>query len=264
MSPTPGATPAGEDRREDRAGEKAVAPTGLARLRRSFFAPSRGQAVVALLVGVLAFAAVTQARLTGSDDTYAGLREAELVQALNGLQAASRKAERDITDLETTRDQLRSSTQRRTTALDQARQEVATLGVLAGTVPATGPGIRATVTDPKGDLTLNHLLDGVEELRNAGVEAMEINDRVRVVAQTSFEDDPEGVRVDGVLLKPPYVIDAIGDPETLASALDFQGGFIDDVKMDSGTVVVKKPDVVRVATTRTPTKPRYAESVPGQ
>ncbi len=116
MSPTPGAMPADEDRAEDRAGEKAVAPTGLARLRRSFFAPSRGQAVVALLVGVLAFAAVTQARLTGSDDTYAGLREAELVQALNGLQAASRKAERDITDLETTRDQLRSSTQRRTTA----------------------------------------------------------------------------------------------------------------------------------------------------
>ncbi len=258
MSPTPQETPPDEDR----AGERP--PTGLARLRRSFFAPSRGQVVVALLVGVLAFAAVTQARLTGSDDTYAGLREAELVQALNGLQAASRKNERDITDLETTRDQLRSSTQRRTTALDQARQEVATLGVLAGTVPASGPGIRVSVTDPKGDLTLNHLLDGVEELRNAGVEAMEINDRVRVIAQTSFEDDPEGVRVDGVLLKPPYVIDAIGDPDTLAGALDFQGGFIDDVKADSGTVVVKKPDTVKVTTTRRPVKPRYAEAVPGQ
>ncbi|MET0999433.1 MAG: DUF881 domain-containing protein [Marmoricola sp.] len=260
MSPSPEKEPS-DDVKD---GGEPIAPTGLARLRRSFFAPSRGQAVVALLVGVLAFAAVTQARLTGDDDTYAGLREAELVQALNGLQAASRKAERDITDLETTRDQLRSSTQRRTTALDQAREDVATLGVLAGTVPASGPGIRVTVTDPKGDLTLNHLLDGVEELRNAGVEAMEINDRVRVIAQTSFEDDPEGVRVDGVLLKEPYVIDAIGDPETLAGALDFQGGFIDDVKMDSGEVVVKKPKVVRVTTTRTPVKPRYAEPVPGQ
>ena len=260
MSPTPGATPAGQDR----AGEKDAAPTGLARLRRSFFAPSRGQAVVALLVGVLAFAAVTQARLTGSDDTYAGLREAELVQALNGLQAASRKAERDITDLETTRDQLRNSTQRRTTALDQARQEVATLGVLAGTVPATGPGIRATVTDPKGDLTLNHLLDGVEELRNAGVEAIEINDRVRVIAQTSFEEDPEGVRVDGVVLKPPYVIDAIGSPDTLAGALQFQDGFTDDVERDGGSVSVKKADRVDVNVTRTPVRPRYAEAVPGQ
>ena len=66
--------------------------------------------------------------------------------------------------------------------------------MLAGTVPATGPGIRITVEDPEGDLSLNHLLDGIEELRNAGVEAIEINDRVRVIAQTSFEDDPEGMR----------------------------------------------------------------------
>ncbi len=239
-------------------------PSGLERLRRSFLAPSRGQAVVAVLVGLLAFAAVTQARLTGQDDTYEGLRQAELIQALNGLQSASRKAERDISELETTRDSLRSSTQRRTTALEQARKEVATLGVLAGTVPATGPGIRITVEDPKGDLSLSHVLDGVEELRNAGVEAIEINDRVRVIAQTSFEDDPEGIRVDGVVLQPPYVIDAIGNPDTLAGALTFQDGFTDDVEKDSGSVSVKKEDRIEVTVTRTPSKPRYAEPVPGQ
>ena len=239
-------------------------PSGMDRLRRSFFSPSRGQAVVAVLVAVLAFAAVTQARLTGEDDTYAGFRQAELIQALNGLQAASRKAERDIEELEATRDRLSSNTQRRTTALEQARKEVRTLGVLAGTVPATGPGIRITVEDPQGDLSLNHLLDGIEELRNAGVEAIEINDRVRVIAQTSFDDDPDGIRVDGVLLKPPYVIDAIGNPDTLAGALEFQDGFTDDVEADNGTVSVKKGDPIKVTVTRTPTRPRYAEPVPGQ
>jgi uncharacterized protein YlxW (UPF0749 family) len=234
------------------------------RLRHSLFAPSRGQAVVAVLVGVLAFAGVTQVRLTGKDDTYAGLRQSELIQALNGLQSASRKAESDISDLETTRDRLRSSSQRRATALDQARKEVKTLAVLAGTVPATGPGIRITVQDPTADLTLNHLLDGIEELRNAGVEAIEINDRVRVIAQTSFEDDPDGVRVDGVVVKAPYVIDAIGNPDTLAGALQFQGGFSDDVKLESGSVSIKKEDRVKITVTRTPSRPRYAEPVPGQ
>ena len=238
--------------------------TGVQRLKRSFFRPSRGQAVVATLVGVLAFAAVTQVRLAGQDDTYSNLREAELIQALNGLQAASRKAERDIADLEATRDQLRSSTQRRTTALEQAQKEVQTLGVLAGTVPASGPGIQITVNDPQGDLSLNHLLDGIEELRNAGVEAIEINDRVRVIAQTSFEDEEGGVRVDGVSLKPPYVIDAIGSPDTLAGALQFQDGFTDDVEADGGKVSIKKADRVEVSATRTPVKPRYAEAVPGQ
>ena len=239
-------------------------PSGLERLRSSFLRPSRGQAVVAVLVAVLGFAAVTQARLTGRDDTYAGLRQGELIQALNGLQAASRKAERDISGLETTRERLRSGTQRRTTALEQARTELKTLGVLAGTVPATGPGIRVTVQDPKEELSLNHLLDGIEELRNAGVEAIEINDRVRVIAQTSFEDDPQGIRVDGVALRAPYVIDAIGNADTLAGALDFEGGFIDDVKLDSGSVTVRKSDRIAVTVTRSPATPRYAEPVPGQ
>jgi uncharacterized protein YlxW (UPF0749 family) len=136
--------------------------------------------------------------------------------------------------------------------------------VLAGTVPASGPGIRVTVDDPTGELSLNHLLDGVEELRNAGVEAIEMNDRVRVVAQTSFEDDPDGVRVDGVVLKAPYIIDAIGSPETLAGALQFQGGFADDVELESGSVSIEKADRIEVSVTTTPAEPQYAEAVPGQ
>ncbi|GAB3664578.1 hypothetical protein GCM10027596_29220 [Nocardioides korecus] len=238
--------------------------TGLERLRHSLLRPSRGQAVVAVLVGVLAFAAVTQARLTGKDDSYAALRPAELIQTLNGLQAASRTAERDVADLETTRSRLQNSSQSRAAALEQARKELSTLGVLAGTVPATGPGIRITVQDPRGQLSLNHLLDGIEELRNAGVEAIEINDRVRVVAQTSFEDARGGISVDGTLLKAPYVIDAIGDPATLTGALNFSGGFDDDVSADGGSVSVSKPRKVTVSVTVTPAAPRYARSVPGQ
>ena len=237
---------------------------GSDRLRHSFFRPSRGQAVVAVLVGVLAFAAVTQVRTTGQDDTYRGLRQADLIQTLNGLQGATRKAERDIARLETTRDQLRDDSQKRQTALAQAQAQLRTLAVLAGTVPARGPGIRITVTDPEGTLTLTHLLDGVEELRNAGVEAMEFNDRVRVIAQTSFENDGGGVRVDGVPLRSPYVIDAIGSPATLAGALSFDGGFTDDVTGDGGKVDVAREDRIDVTVTRTASAPRYATPLPGQ
>ena len=58
-----------------------------------------------------------------------------------------------------------------------------------------------------------------------GAEAIEINDSVRVVASTSFTTDAEGViSADGVELRPPYVIDAIGSADTLSRALDFPGG----------------------------------------
>lgn len=239
-------------------------PTGLDRLRRSLLRPSRGQAVAAVLVGVLGFAAVTQVRLTTVGDDYANLRESELIQALNGLQAATRQAERDIDDLEETRDQLRDTSQAREAALDQATREVQTLAVLAGTAPARGPGIRVTVEDPDGELSLTHLLDGIQELRNAGVEAMEINDRVRVVAETSFEDGTDGIVVDGVALRPPYVIDAVGSSSTLSGALSFDGGFIDDVELAQGEVTVREQERVDVTEVRRPSQPRYAEPVEGQ
>lgn len=256
--------PEADDAPSEPAGGPTRPTTGRERLLGSLRRPTRGQAIAGVLVGVLGFAAVTQVRVAGQDDDYDGFREAELVQALNGLQAASRRAERDIAALEETRNRLNDSSERRTAAVEQARSEIATLGVLAGTVAATGPGVRITVQDPRGDLDLNHLLDGIEELRNAGVEAVEINDRVRVVAQTAFEDDDNGIRVDGVALGAPYVIDAIGNPDTLAGALSFSGGFVDDVEDDNGSVEVAKVDRVEVSVTVRPAAPRYAEPVPGQ
>jgi uncharacterized protein YlxW (UPF0749 family) len=241
-------------------------PTALDRIRRALFHPGRGQLSAAVLLGALMFAAVTQVRLYGADDAYSGLRQSDLVQALNGLSAASTRAEAEISELERTRDSLRDSSQQRTAALDQARKELTTLGILAGTLPATGPGIEITVHDPKGQYHVNHLLDGIEELRNAGAEAIQINHEVRVVAQTSFED-PEngaGILVDDRLLHAPYVLDVIGDADTLARALDFPGGFKDDVTLDEGTTDVVKKNRVDVDVTRDAAESRYAQPQPGQ
>jgi uncharacterized protein YlxW (UPF0749 family) len=248
----------------DPAPTETAEPTALARLRTSLLRPSRGQAVAAVLLCLLAFAAVTQVRLTRTTDTYAGMRQSDLVQTLNGLSAAARRADAEITTLETTRDRLRSSTERRSAAVAQAREEVTTLGILAGTIPAIGPGVRITVTSPRANLTLNHLLDGIEELRDAGAEAMQINNTVRVVAQTSFQDATGGIAVDDKVLRSPYVIDAIGDPETLAKALNFPGGFKDDVTFNhEGTVQVRRLDQLEVGAVRVPTPARYAEPVSG-
>jgi uncharacterized protein YlxW (UPF0749 family) len=240
-------------------------PRAVDRLRRAVLHPGRGQLSVAVLLGALMFAAVTQVRLYGEDDAYAGLRQSDLVQALNGLSAASTRAEAEITELERTRDSLRNSSEKRTAALDQARKELTTLGILAGTLPATGPGIEITVEDPKGQYKVNHLLDGIEELRDAGAEAIQINDRVRVVAQTSFADRPGGgIAVDGQALQAPYVLDVIGDPDTLSTALSFPGGFKDDVALDEGTTEVVRKSQVTIDVTRRAPQPQYAEPQPGQ
>jgi len=228
------------------------------RMLRSFTRPSGSQVLGGVLVGLLTFAAVTQVRLYSDTNTYSGLRQSDLVQALNGLQAASTKADSEIAELTKTRNRLRNSSDQRTTALEQATKELNTLGILAGTLPAAGPGIRIVVIDKRGQYSVNHLLDGIEELRDAGAEAIEINHRVRVVAQTSFADGEGGIEVDGQLLTAPYTLDVIGDPDTLSRALDFPGGFKDDVTLDQGKTKVSTPKVVRIDATRTPTTPQYA------
>jgi uncharacterized protein YlxW (UPF0749 family) len=242
--------------------EPAPQPAGdvaRSRLVRALVHPGRGQVVVAVQLAVVGAAAVTQVRIAGRDNDYAGLRQADLIQALNGLQAASRRTEQDINDLEATRDSLRDSNDKTATALEQARTELTTLGVLAGTIAAHGPGVRITVTAPDSHLSLNYLLDGIEELRDAGAEAMEINDSVRVVAQTSFESASGGIDVDGRVLTSPFTIDVIGNPESLTTALRFPGGFVDDVALDEGKVTIKQSKHIEVSVTRKASQPRYAD-----
>ncbi len=222
---------------------------------------SRGQAVAGLLLAVLGFAAVTQVQANDKDDQFVGARQGDLVQYINNLSLASQRAETQISRLERTRDSLRNDTESRRTALERAEQQADTLGILAGTVPAVGPGVRVEVIDEDGGVGSNQLLEGLEELRDAGAEAIELNDRVRVVAQTSLRDAEGGVVVDGQLLRSPYVIEAIGSSQTLATALDFSGGFVDEVERDSvdGEVKIQQRDDVEVSTVVEPATPEYAK-----
>lgn len=243
----------------------ADGPRAWHRMWQAIRRPARGQLVAGLLLAALAFAAVTQVRLTGGNDRYAGMRQSDLVQVLNGLSAASRRAEADLNRLQGTRESLLSRSQRRTAALQQARSELAGLGILAGTIPAVGPGIRVTIRMPAGHpLKVTDLLDGVEELRDAGAEAMQVNGKVRVIAQTSFEQGGGGMLVDGEQLLPPYTLEVIGDPGTLARALSFPGGFEDGVRYDGGRVGVKQLQLVRITETRPPAAPTFAHSTRGQ
>ncbi|HET6562323.1 MAG TPA: DUF881 domain-containing protein [Marmoricola sp.] len=242
---------------------ESTEPTGRQRLRAAMHARwSRGQAVVGVLLAVLGFAAVVQVRANDADEVFVGAREGDLIALINTLALATDRAEAEIADLRRTRDSLQDDAESTATAIAVARERADTLGILAGTLPAEGPGIRITVEAQAGELGSEQLLNGLQELRNAGAEAIEINDEVRVVAQSGLTEGPDGrLAVDGVLLDPPYVIDVIGDPHTLATALEFDGGFIEEVEAVAGSVSVEQLDTVDVTSTRRPVPPRFANPV---
>jgi uncharacterized protein YlxW (UPF0749 family) len=223
---------------------------------------SRGQLTVGVLLALLGFAAVTQVQSNGQDDRFVGARQGDLIQLINNLSLASQRADNEIARLESTRASLRDDTRSRRTALERAQQQASTLGILAGTLPAEGTGVRVTVTDTGGGVGSNQLLEGLEELRDAGAEAIELNDKVRVVAQTSLRDVDGGVVVDGTLLRSPFVVDAIGGAETLAGGLDFQDGFVDEVNRVQGKVKVLQSDKVEITSIVQPATPEYARPAP--
>lgn len=222
--------------------------------------PSRGQAIVGVVLGLVAFLAVVQVRQNLAGDGYANARREDLIEILDGLGQSSRRLESEIADLQARKAQLSSGANQAETARSQAEQQIKVLGILAGTLPAQGPGVRITLNDPNAKVESGNLLDAIEELRDAGAEAIQINGRARVVASTDFTDEPPGIRVDGERLQPPYVIEAIGDSHNLSEAARFPGGLVSEVTgpQINGTAEVKEVQTLRITALHTPQQHRYA------
>jgi uncharacterized protein YlxW (UPF0749 family) len=238
-------------------------PSTRQRLLAGLFRPSRSQIVVGVLLAVLGFAAVTQVRLTETDDSYSGLREQELIDILSALSGTRQRAEQEIAELEEVRDELLDDTSARQAALEQAQQDVDELSILAGLVPVTGPGIRITIVEETGRVTLSSLLDTIQELRTVDAEAMQLNGTVRIVAQTSFEETEGGFLVNGELVEAPYVLDVIGEPSTLASSLEFLLGPRAQLEDDGAVVEVDQLTSIDIESVADPDDPDFSAPDPG-
>lgn len=236
----------------------------LERLRRALLRPSRRQLVAGVLMALVGFAAVTQIRVTDTDATYSGLRQQELIDLFDGLGGARQRAEAEIERLEGVAADLRDDTTKRRAALEQAESEVDTLGIIAGLVPVTGPGVRITITEDEGRVRLGSLLDTIQALRTVGAEAIAINGTVRVVGQTFFEETEGGFTADGERIEAPYVIDAIGEPGVLAGSLTFALGPKKQIENDGGSMEVSELKAVDIEAVTTRAEPRYALPEQGQ
>jgi len=227
---------------------------------RAGLRPSRGQAIVGAVLGLVAFLAVVQVRLNLADDGYANARREDLITILDGLGQSTRRLESEIADLQQRKGSLSSGADRAQNARAQGQEQIKVLGILAGTLPAQGPGVRVTLTDPDGKVQASNLLDAIEELRDAGAEAIQINGKVRVVSSTAFIDNPPGVLVDGTKVESPYVIEAIGDSHNLSEAANFPGGLVSEITgpQINGTADVQDVQTLRVTALHTPREHRYA------
>ena len=221
---------------------------------------TRANALAALLALGLGFAIATQVQ-QNDQSGLEQLREDELVRILDDVSQEQNRLASDTRALEVTRDKLVSGADSSEEALKAAQERLDTLGVLTGTRPASGPGIVITITDPGHKVTAALLLDALQELRDAGAEAVQIGD-VRVVADTWFADTDGGVQISGETVRTPYVIKAIGDSATMASAMEIPGGVSESVRSVGASASVDQQRSVAVDALHTVQEPRYARPVP--
>jgi len=222
---------------------------------------------VALLTAALGLGLVISVQAQRGPAGLAVARQDDLVRILADLSTRGDRLQQEIASLRSTQQRLNSSAGSGV-ALEQAEARTADLGILAGTIGAHGPGVTVQVADPAAVLTASVLVDAVEELRDAGAEAISIGDdhgaTVRVVTSTSLQDATGEIVADGTHLRAPYVLTAIGDAATLQKALEIPGGVTDAVAAaGNGSRASISPHAdVQITALRSPSTPRYARPAP--
>lgn len=188
------------------------------------------RAGVAVACGLLGFLLVAQVRATESvEDRLQGEREEDLAQILSNLSAEADRLTLEITDLRLTLLAVQNEAEGEQVALQSLQRRLDDLRILAGVVPAEGEGIAFTIADPAAQVRQDLLVDTIQELRDAGAEAMAVNG-IRLVVSSAFSVRRERLLLDGQPLTPPYRILAVGPGDTMAKALAIPGGAIDTLE----------------------------------
>ena len=159
----------------------------------------------------------------------------------------------------------RGITSTRSDALSQAR-------LLAGLTPVQGPGVVVTLNDskkkmpaqlPPGMAPPNLIYNSdinqvVNELKAAGAEAIAINGQ-RLVATSYIRPAGPTILINSTPTVPPYVIKAIGDSKTLASARNLRGGVTTQIKAyDPAMFSVGEAGTLTLPAYSGRSEPRYA------
>ncbi|MCL6638308.1 MAG: DUF881 domain-containing protein [Firmicutes bacterium] len=139
----------------------------------------------------------------------------------------------------------------------QLKQEMDRAGLLAGMTELYGPGVEVTLNDSSvalkpgenPNLYVLHdedVLRVLNELKAAGAEAISMNGE-RLLATTEIRCiGPTIVMNKNKRLAPPYVITAIGNPDTMENSLKMKGGVAETLQFWGIQVAVKKMPQVTV------------------
>ena len=196
---------------------------------------------------------------------------------LNNLRAEvlryKEKYDNKIEEIEKLDEQLEIAITKATekdSGLESAQNQIKDCNKLIGLTEVKGPGIIIELSDSKLDATsildasklIVHDLDilgVINELKNAGAEAISINDQ-RLITTTGIKCGGNIININGEKVGAPFTIKAIGYPETLAN-LERPNGYLDALKQDTIEVKVTKSNNITIPKYTGVLNYKYAETI---
>jgi len=223
---------------------------------------------ISLVLGIMCFAltlgicvqirTVKNSNSTISQNYEENNLRAEVLKYKERYENKYEELERAENELEKERE---SSTQNNS-ELEEKEAQIKEGNKILGLAEVTGPGVIITLSDSKRDAStvlnasslLVHdvdVLSVINELKNAGAEAISINDQ-RLTPTTGIICGGNIININGEKVGAPFVIKAIGLPEQLAG-LSRPGGYLERLKEDSVGVELKKNNNITI--------PKYTGSI---
>lgn len=193
---------------------------------------------------------------TAADNAPEKMRTAELQSRLNAETEKNADLLSQLLEAQRNLERYRSEATDKSTANTIMKQELDASQILAGTTELEGSGVSVSLADStlsegtfaSAEEYIIHDTDlrmVLTELFGAGAEAVSINGQ-RIIATTAVRCVGNTVMVNDVKIASPFIINAIGDSNTLEAALLIRGGAADYLKTWGITLTVEKKESVTV------------------
>lgn len=127
-------------------------------------------------------------------------------------------------------------------------EQISNKEVLLGTTDVHGEGIIININDGNDLIHQEDIVILLDELKNAGAEAISVNEQ-RIVSNTYVYCDGSVILIDGVKIGNPFVIKAIGDSQTIYGAITRNKGYVATLIKDGIQVDVQKSEDLEISKT---------------
>ena len=206
---------------------------------------------VCVVVGFLLAAQLRGVQLAGAADATNASRLETLQSLYNDVVEERDGLTEQVGQLQSELELYRQQAASGDEGSEALKTELEQMEITAGLTDVEGPGVtvvledstQANVTGDEADYLIhdNDILSVINELRSAGAEAISLNGE-RILATSEVRCTGAVVTVNGRRYAAPYVIFAIGDRDTLYSALTMRNGVVDILSQWGITVRVTASD----------------------